>query len=119
MSAINWFEIPVNDMERARTFYSTVLGIEMYPFNMGGVEMSGFPGEGVTGCLIKAEPCVPSREGALLYLNAGEDLSVPLGKIEAAGGEIVTPKTKVTDEIGYMAVFLDTEGNRVALHSPK
>jgi len=61
----------------------------------------------------------PSNDGAKIYLNGNPDLANALSKIEAAGGKIVMPKTKISDDIGYMAFFNDTEGNTVALHSQK
>jgi len=121
-NVLNWFEIPVTNMERAVKFYSDVMGYEaMYQMNMGGYDMAFFPmeGEGVGGALVKGDVCFPSDKGAMIYLNANPDLAVPLSKIEAAGGKVVMPKTLINDEIGYMASFVDCEGNRVAFHSNK
>lgn len=118
-NAINWFEIPVTDFARAKKFYSTIFGADMHEENMGPHQMGFFPGEGVSGAIVKAEGYKPSADGALIYLAAGEDLTGVMNKIDSAGGKVVQPKTKVTDEIGYIAIFLDTEGNKVALHSPK
>jgi predicted enzyme related to lactoylglutathione lyase len=121
-NVLNWFEIPVSDMERAVKFYSEVMGYEsMYQMNMGGYDMAFFPmeGEGVGGALVKGDVCVPSDKGAMIYLNANPDLSTPLSKIEAAGGKVILPKTIINDEIGFMATFVDSEGNRVAFHSNK
>lgn len=121
-NVLNWFEIPVTDMERAVKFYCEVMGYEsMYQMNMGGYDMAFFPmeGEGVGGALVKGDVCVPSQNGAMIYLNANPDLSTPLSKIETAGGKIIMPKTLITEEIGYMATFVDSEGNRVAFHSNK
>jgi predicted enzyme related to lactoylglutathione lyase len=62
----------------------------------------------------------PSQQGALLFLSCGPDLSAALAKVEPAGGKVVLPKTLIPGgEAGYMAIILDTEGNRVGLHSPK
>lgn len=61
----------------------------------------------------------PTTDGAKIYLNGGEDLSVPLSKVEKAGGKVVMPKTKINDEIGFIDFFVDTEGNNMAFHSPK
>ncbi len=119
MAMLNWFEIPVDDMARARSFYEAIFAFEMHPMDMGELDMCVFPAEMPTGALIKGSMCAPSENGTMVYLNGGEDLSIVLGRVEAAGGSIVVPKTQVTEEIGYMAVFRDTEGNRVALHSPK
>ena len=68
------------------------------------------------GGLIEAEGQIPTTHGPTIYLNGGEDLSVPLGKVEASGGKIIMPKTDI-GENGFMAQFIDTEGNRIALHS--
>ena len=118
-NAINWFEIPVTDFGRAKKFYSTIFGVDMHEQMMGPHQMGFFPGEGVSGAIVKADGYKPSMDGALIYLAAGEDLTGVMNKIEKAGGKVLQPKMKVTDEIGYIAVFTDTEGNRVALHSPK
>lgn len=120
-NAINWFEIPVLDFERAIKFYETVLGIQMQrPFNE--MKYAMFPADmmqgGVGGGLLQEEGYKPSDHGTVVYLNGGEDLSVPLSKVEAAGGSIIMPKTGI-GENGFMAHFMDTEGNRVALHSMK
>ncbi len=118
-NAINWFEIPSGDFKRAVKFYETILGASMYVSKMGDVDMAFFPmDEGkVGGAVIKWEHGKPSADGTMVYLNANPDLATILSRIEAAGGKIVAPKTHITPEIGYFAVFLDCEGNRVALHS--
>ncbi len=118
-NAINWFEIPVTDFGRAKEFYSSIFGFEMKEMQMGPNQMAFFPGPGVSGAIVKADDFEPSKEGTLIYLAAGEDLSGVMNKIDGAGGKVVQPKIKVTDEIGYIAIFHDTEGNKVALHSPK
>jgi uncharacterized protein len=120
-NALNWFEIPVTDLARAKHFYQVSFGIHMHEMNMPGMDMAGFPGENgngkVSGALVKSIYHVPSQDGAVIYLNANPDLSPVLERIEQEGGKVVMPKTKISDEIGYMAFFIDTEGNRVALHS--
>ena len=121
-NALNWFEIPAADIERAAKFYETIFSIEMQRMEMGG-SMAFFPagmeGGKVGGALVQSDMHKPSADGAVIYLNANPDLDIVLGKIEAAGGKIVMPKTKITDEIGFMAFFIDTEGNKVGLHSNK
>jgi len=120
-NALNWFEIPVTDMPRAKHFYQTICSIHMEETNMMSMDMAMFPydpGNGkLSGALVKSPYHTPSQEGTLVYLNAHPDLSDVLGKVEEAGGKVVMPKTKISDDVGYMAMFLDTEGNRVALHS--
>ena len=118
-NAINWFEIPVTDFGRAKKFYSDIFATEMHDQMMGPHQMGFFPGEGVSGAIVKAEGYKPSMDGALVYLAAGEDLTDVMNRIEKAGGKVIQPKMQVTEEIGYIAIFVDTEGNRVALHSPK
>ena len=120
-NALNWFEIPATDMPRAKHFYQVAFGIHMDEMNMPGMDMAAFPGEGgngkVYGALVKSPYHTPSHDGAVVYLNANPDLAPVLERIEALGGTVVMPKTKINDDIGYMAFFLDSEGNRVALHS--
>ncbi|MEJ2194382.1 MAG: VOC family protein [Ignavibacteriaceae bacterium] len=120
-NAVNWFEIPANDIDRAVKFYSTVLNTEFQQQEMMGTKMAFFTNDtdGVGGSICSGEGYTPSAKGAKIYLNAGEDLSEPLSRVEAAGGKVVLPKTKITDEIGYMATFIDSEGNSVSFHSPK
>lgn len=118
-SAINWFEIPAKNLERAKAFYETVLGIEMIlPFP--DMKYAMFPADmmkgEIGGGLVEEEGYEPSQQGALIYLNGGDDLSVPLARVEAAGGKIMMEKTSIGRN-GFMARFIDTEGNRVAFHS--
>lgn len=119
--AINWFEIPTKNFERAKAFYEAVLDIEMtLPFP--GMKYAMFPADmqkgEVGGGLLEEEGYEPSQQGALVYLNGGDDLSVPLARVEAAGGTITLPKTSIGPN-GFTARFTDTEGNRVAFHSMK
>lgn len=120
-NAINWFEIPATNHDRAVKFYGQVLNIDLQPMEMNGIKMAFLTNEPgvVGGSVCSGEGYTPSAEGAVIYLNGGEDLSDPLSRIEEAGGKVVMPKTKISDEIGYMAFFMDTEGNKVAFHSPK
>ncbi len=124
VNILNWFEISVTDIARAKKFYETVFSIEMNQMEMMGMQMAFFPGSDsmngkVSGALVQGPMHKPSMDGAKIYFNGNPDLSVALGKIEAAGGKITMPKTKIGDDIGYMAFFVDTEGNGVALHSSK
>lgn len=118
---INWFEIPVTDIERASKFYAEVLGGDLQQMEMMGTKMAFLPmeGEGVGGSLCQGDGYKPTTDGAKIYLNGGEDLNLQLAKVEKAGGKVVMPKTKINDEIGFMAFFVDTEGNNMAFHSPK
>lgn len=116
---INWFEIPVSDFERALRFYGTVLDASLETLEMGGTRMGMFPcdGNNVSGAIVHGEDYVPSTSGALVYLSGGADLSVALARVTAAGGTVLVPKTQISPEFGYFALFLDSEGNRVGLHS--
>jgi predicted enzyme related to lactoylglutathione lyase len=122
-SAINWYEIPVSDMNRAKKFYSTVLEYEITDMPMPGLpfKYSRFPveqGEGVGGVLVEGPGYQPSTQGSMVYFNCGEDLSTALSKVEKAGGKVILQKTPV-GAFGFMAHFTDSEGNRLALFSPK
>jgi predicted enzyme related to lactoylglutathione lyase len=115
-----WFEIPTTDLTRAMTFYSTVFEADFHVVkDMGPMTMAVFNHEDgeVSGCLLHGEHAVPSATGSVVYFNGGDDLATPLGRIEQAGGTIITPKTLIAPEIGYYAVFKDSEGNTVGLHS--
>ncbi|SRR5579884_484037 len=116
--AAAWFEIPVTDIERAMTFYRTILGTEFQRMDQERMLYAAFAAdpEGITGALAQGEGFVPSSQGTTIYL-AAEDVSVPLSKVEAAGGKIVIPKTHIGENMGYFAQFVDTEGNRVGLFS--
>jgi len=114
-----WFEIPVKDFEKAKKFYNEIFRIAMTEQEMGGALMGFFPMEdmGNSGAIVKGEGYVPSDKGTTIYLNGGNDLQEIVERIEPAGGKILLEKMKISDEIGYMAIFLDTEGNKLALHS--
>ena len=112
-----WFDVPVENLERAMTFYSTVFSVEMTKMEGAPKGYAMFPhGHGSCSGGLVVEPESISDKGPLLYFNGGEDLSRPLQKIEAAGGKVLQPKTSI-GEHGFMAIFKDTEGNRLALHS--
>lgn len=116
---INWFEIPAKDISRAKKFYRTILGLEMNETEMFGTKMAFFPTDGsnVSGAIVQGDDYSPSTEGALVYLNGGSNLETALVKVEGAGGKVIVPKTQISPEMGYFAMFLDTEGNKIALHS--
>ena len=120
--SINWFEIPAADFERALTFYGNIFDFEMPKMEMGPHLMGFLPheqGKGIGGSIIHGEGYVPSQKGTVVYLNGGADLNTILSRVEGAGGKIELPKTQVTPEIGFVAFFIDTEGNKIGLHSPK
>ena len=118
---VGWFEIPVSDMERAKTFYETVFQVDIKIMDFGGLKMGWFPSQGIEaygapGTLIQHESYIPSTEGTMVYFGC-KDLQNELDRIEGAGGKIFRAKTQISPEYGYMGVFIDSEGNRVALHS--
>ena len=117
-SAINWFELPATNFQRAVKFYGALLDTELQPMEMDQLQMAFFPHAdgGVGGCVTYGNGNKPQAEGTLVYLNGGDDLSVALARVEPAGGKIIAPKTAI-GENGFMAIFMDTEGNRVAFHS--
>lgn len=122
-NAISWFEIPTTDINRAQKFYETIFDISMIPVEMPNIKMRMFPLDDmmtqVGGALVDSggfhKPSV--TDGPLIYLNANPDVQNVLDKVETAGGKIMVQKTEISPEYGNMAVFIDTEGNRVALHS--
>jgi predicted enzyme related to lactoylglutathione lyase len=121
-NAISWFEIPATDINRAQNFYEAIFDIRMIPMEMPQLQMRMFPiGDpmNIGGAICSSGDFYkPSADsGPLVYLNANPDVQIVLDKIEAAGGKILVPKTEISPDYGHMAVFLDTEGNRVALHS--
>jgi predicted enzyme related to lactoylglutathione lyase len=119
-SAVNWFEIPVSNMDRALKFYNTIFEAEMTAVEaMSGFSMAMFPheaGTGTGGAIVHGSGYAPSKEGTIVYLNGGEDLSLVLEKVADAGGEVLMPKTDI-GENGFVAYFIDSEGNKVGLHS--
>jgi len=119
-SFVSIFEIPATEVSRAVDFYQAILDIKIEKMEMPGMQMGIFPYEGqmVTGVIIKAEGYKPSADGVTIYLNGGDNLQVILDKVEKNGGRILVPKTAHADESGYFALFLDSEGNKIGLHSP-
>lgn len=121
--AISWFEIPATDIERAQNFYETIFQIKMQSMDFPGVKMRMFPiddpMEGIGGTIIDTGGFhKPSEtDGPLIYLNGNPDVQIVLDRVEAAGGKITVPKREISPEYGFMAIFTDTEGNRIALHS--
>ena len=120
-NVLNWFEIPATDMERAKGFYQGICDMHMETSNMMGIEMAFFPyameSGKLSGAICKSENHKPSYDGCVIYLNANPDLQKVLDKVEQSGGQIVMPKTKISNEIGYMAFIIDTEGNKIGIHS--
>ena len=122
-NAISWFEIPTTDLDRAQKFYETIFSTSLIPLDLQNLRMRMFPIEnqmsGIGGALCHNKDFYkPSpTDGPLLYLNGNPDVQNVLDRVEGAGGKVLVPKTQISPEYGYMAVIIDTEGNRIALHS--
>lgn len=118
---IAWFEIPAADLDRARKFYETIFGVTLQEMGLANqLRMAVFPVEaGAVGGALCQHPGFyrPSHDGTLVYLNGDPDLQLVLERVAPAGGRVIVPKTQISAEHGYMAVFEDSEGNRIALHS--
>lgn len=114
-----WFEIPVNDFSRAKQFYNKLLQTKIEAEEIAGTVMGFFQLRNYSnsGAIVQGPGYEPGDKGPLLYFNAGEDLRSMLKRAEIAGAEILQPRTLISEAIGYYAVFRDTEGNRIALHS--
>ena len=116
---ISIVEIPTSNFSRAVAFYQAIFGITIEEIEMEGVRMGLFPndGEGVSVQLIHGSEYKPSGDGTIVYLNGGNDLQKVADKIETNGGKIVVPKTEIGPEMGFYAMFTDTEANKLGLHS--
>ncbi|RYD73192.1 MAG: VOC family protein [Sphingobacteriales bacterium] len=121
-NAINWFEIPVADISRAKSFYENIFGLAMGDVSeMMGMKMANFPWENgsgkASGALVESEMHKPSADGAVVYLNANPNIQSVLDRVTDANGQVVMPKTQISQEIGFMAFFIDSEGNKIGLHA--
>jgi uncharacterized protein len=120
---VGWFEIPVTLMERAIIFYETVFDTVLSKQSFGDTHMAWFPfneqAPGAGGTLIlSSDHYTPSHKGTLIYFSS-DDVSIELNRVEQAGGILLQPKTEISPDIGFMGIFEDSEGNRIALHSKK
>lgn len=122
-SAISWFEIAATDLDRATKFYESIMGVQLIPMDLENIKMRMFPVadmmNDIGGAIVDSGGFhKPSgTDGVLIYLNGNPDVQQVLDKVEAAGGKIFLPKTEISPEFGYMAIIIDTEGNRIGLHS--
>lgn len=122
-SAISWFEIPATDLARATKFYEAIFGVSLIVMDLPNIKMRMFPIDdpmtGIGGAVVDSggfhKPS--ATDGPLIYLNGNPDVQIILDKVEKAGGKIMVPKTEISPEYGFMAVIIDTEGNRIGLHS--
>lgn len=122
MNAIGWVEVPVTDMVRAIKFYNALFDWTLQETPLGPLSMAWFPweqgGPGAAGSLVKNKNYTPATHGSLVYFNCA-DVNIQAGRVEGAGGTLLKGKTQISPDIGYMALAVDTEGNRIAFHSPK
>jgi uncharacterized protein len=116
---INFIDIPAADFSRAVSFYKAILGLHIKETDMFGTKMGFFPtdGKNVSGAIVQGQDYQPSTNGVVAYLNGGNNLQIILDKVESNNGKVIVPKTHINAEVGYIAMFIDTEGNRMALHS--
>ena len=118
---INWFEIPVRNLDRAQRFYEALLTTSMRREELGPTKtlaVFGYDDGQVGGCLMAGDGAPePSASGTLIYLNAAPSLDAVLARVEAAGGRITTPKVQLPGDMGCFAHVTDTEGNRIGLHA--
>lgn len=122
-NAISWFEIPATDLNRAQKFYESIFGITLNAVDLPNIKMRLFPLDdpmnGIGGAIVDSggfhKPS--ATDGPLIYLNGNPDVQNILDKVESAGGKIMVPKTEISPDYGFMGVFIDTEGNRIGLHS--
>lgn len=123
---LTWFEIPVTDLDRAQKFYETILDIKMvrridgenegvfFPFDPNVIQATSGR---VTGVLSKSERNKPSDNGTVVYINASPNIQTVLDKVEKAGGKVISPKIQIPP--GFIALIIDSEGNKVGLHAEK
>jgi predicted enzyme related to lactoylglutathione lyase len=117
---VNWVEIPVTDLQRARKFYETVFEFEIVDLKVGKETYPCFPNknrEGFSGALVQYDFTRPGKQGPLIYLNANNNMDLMLERIESAGGKIIEPKKEIAPGFGFFALFEDIEGNMLALQS--
>jgi len=120
-NAISWFEIPVADMDRAQTFYETVLDRKLRRETFGNDTLAVFPHDKpATGGALQAGAGGSARAGTgiRIYLDCTPSIDAVLARVEAAGGQIVGPKAALPPGMGFIAYLRDTEGNEVGLHAP-
>lgn len=119
LNPVNWFEIPVSDLNRAKTFYEKIFGIEIAVNEMNNLKMGWFPfkenGGGSSGTLMEAESYVPSYNGTMVYFSV-DDIEATLKNVSDNNGKVITKKMSI-GEFGFVGHFEDSEGNRLGLHS--
>jgi predicted enzyme related to lactoylglutathione lyase len=119
---LSWFQIPCSDFQRGKRFYESILGVALQDLTAPDMKMAAFPADPrkgeIGGAIVAGPGATPSGEGTVVFLNGGPDLQVVLNRVAPAGGKVLTPKTQIGMEgAGYFALFTDSEGNTVGLHS--
>jgi len=109
----HWFGIPVSNFDRAKTFYETIYNMKIDSVEAGALKMGIFPHSGAGDAICFGEHYTPGPAGLVIYLDANPNLD----KVESAGGEVLQTKKPISEEHGFMSLFLDSEGNRIALNS--
>ncbi|MGO0060799.1 VOC family protein [Brevibacillus fluminis] len=112
-----WVEIPVSNMERAKTFYEQIFQVEMQSMVTGDSEYTFFPVQEQTngGALVKGPHHKPFADGVTVYLDGKPDLATILSRVPEAGGQVIMEKTYAGPHAGYLGMFIDSEGNRIGL----
>ena len=113
----HWFEIPTSDFDRAKEFYEAIFKMEIEATDFGGFKMGIFPHKDVGCAICHGDGYKPGDQGTIVYLDASPDLTEVLNRVENAGGKIIQGKKQISPEHGFMALFIDSEGNKMALHS--
>lgn len=116
---VTFIDIPATDFGRAVSFYKAILGLEINETEVFGTKMGFFPSDGTnaSGAIVQGEDYKPSTDGVIAYLNGGNDLQNVLDKVGPNNGKVIVPKTHISPEVGYIGMFIDTEGNKMAVHS--
>lgn len=120
--AVHWVEIPATDFARAKRFYEVLFAFEMPQARRDGLQLGFLPfdqGRGVGAAIVEGEGRVPSVDGPIVYLGAGRDLALVLNRVVVAGGVVLKGKAEIAPGLGFSALFRDSEGNRLGLHSPE
>lgn len=122
LNAVGWFDIFVDDLDRATAFYETVFGRTLAPLGdpTGEMQMMSFPaqmtGYGAGGAISKSAHGRPGPGGTIVYFMAQEDCAIEEGRVVAAGGQVIRPKFSI-GEHGFVSLIQDSEGNIVGISS--
>lgn len=112
---ITWFEIPVNNMPRAMSFYEQLFDTKVHLQDLGDFKLAIIKGQ--MGCLVQHAAYAPSHAGVMIYINTALPINDLLAKAQSLGGKILRPAALISEDFGYTGIFEDTEGNRIGLHS--